>query len=189
MRTLLRRLALIGAVLALTGCGSFVAPPYSPQYESLDRLKLVPLDKVAVGAIQPRDSAAPVNRVTLRGTPLRAPNGSFAQYLEDALKQDLLELALFDAGANVRIDAVILKNDIDVSGLSTGTGTMEVDLTVSRGGAVTHRRAYRADTRFESSFAGAVAIPRGQIEYGNLVRTLLGTVYADPDFVNALKRK
>lgn len=184
------RLAALGlAVAALQGCASFYAPPYSANYEALDRLKRVPLERVAVGPVQPSDTTAPVNQIKLRGAMLRAPKGNFAQYLEDALIQDLRELAVFDASAGVRIDAVIRRNEIDVSGISTGTGAMEVDLTVSRDGVAVLSKTYRADISFESSFAGAVAIPRGQIEYANLVRALLGKVYADSEFVNAIKKK
>lgn len=186
---MLRHVAMGLAVVALQGCASFYAPPYSANYEALDRLKRVPLERLAVGPVQPRDATAAVNQVSLRGTTLRAPKGSFAQYLEDALIQDLREIAVFDANANVRIDAVILKNEIDVFGISTGTGAMAVDLSVSRSGAAVLRKTYRADTSFESSFAGAVAIPRGQIEYANLVRALLGQVYADSEFINAVKKK
>ena len=65
---------------------------------------------------------------------------------------------------------------------------MDVELTVTRNAKATLKKTYSVKTTFESSFAGAVAIPKGQAEYGNLVRTLLGKVYADPEFINALKK-
>lgn len=63
---------------------------------------------------------------------------------------------------------------------------MEVELTVTRDGSQRLYKSYAARTTFESSFAGAVAIPKGQIEYPNLVRALLREVYSDPEFVVAL---
>ncbi|PLC48420.1 hypothetical protein CR159_17950 [Pollutimonas subterranea] len=39
-----------------------------------------------------------------------------------------------------------------------------------------------------SSFAGAVAIPKGQSEYPNLVRVLLQKVYEEPAFIDAVKK-
>jgi len=176
------------AVAVFSGCSTLVPPPYSADYQGLDRLKKQPLEKVAVGTVQPRNPDAPVNKITLRGARLAGPNGTFAQYLEEALVQDLKEIAVFDAAAGTRIDATILKNDIDVSGFSTGTGRMDVELTVTRNTKTSLKKTYSATTTFDSSFAGAVAIPKGQAEYGNLVRTLLGKVYADPEFVNALKK-
>jgi hypothetical protein len=184
----IRLLAACAAVGALSGCAALVAPPYSPDYQSLDALKKTPLEKVAVAPVQPRDASAPVNRITLRGATLASPKGTFAQYLEDALVQDLREISAFDPAAGLRIDATVLKNTMDVSGFSTGSGQMEVDLSVKRGATTLHRKTYQASTSFESSFAGAVAIPKGQLEYANLVRALLSKVYADPQFINALKK-
>lgn len=182
------RMAMLAiTAVALTGCGSFVAPTYSPDYPSIDRLKGAQVGKIAVGEFQPRSPEAPVNKVTLRGAPLVASQGSFAQYLEEAIRSDLTELRVLDPKADTRVDATLLKNDIDVSGISTGEGFMDVKLTVSRRGQTVHDKVYRATTQFESSFAAAVAVPRGQSEYPRLVRTLLQTIYADPAFIAAVK--
>lgn len=176
------------AVSALSGCASFVAPAYSPDYPSLDRLKTSSMDRVAVGSFQPRAAEAPVNRITLRGAALAPPTGSFAEYLENAIRSDLTELRVLDANASTRIDGTLLKNDIDISGFSVGEGTIEVKLIVSKKGAPVLDKVYAAKTRFDSSFAGNVAIPRGQAEYPNLVRALLQTIYADPAFIAAVRK-
>lgn len=74
------------AALALTGCASFVTPSYSPDYATVDKLKNVPLRPVAVGEFQPRNPEAVVNKVTLRGAALAPASGTFAEYLENALR-------------------------------------------------------------------------------------------------------
>lgn len=184
---LLRFAAACLAAAALSGCGSLIAPPYSPDYQALDRLKRASVGKVAVAPVQPRDPAASVNHITLRGARMNSPRPTYAHYLEDALVQDLREAGVLDPHSPLRIEATIVKNEIDVAGIRTGTGTMEVDLAVIQGDTTRLRKTYLASTNFESSFAGAVAIPKGQIEYPNLVKALLGKVYADIDFINALK--
>jgi hypothetical protein len=176
------------ALVFMSACAPLMAPPYSADFAALDKLKRQANDKVAVGTVQPRDSAAPVNKISLRAASLVSASGSFAQYLEDALISDLREIAIYDAKADVRIDAVLVKNNIDIGGFSTGTGDIAVDVTVSRTGKNLLTKRYAATTSFESSFAGAVAIPKAQSEYGTLVRTLLSQVYADADFVNAIKK-
>ena len=168
------------------GCSSLVAPPYSVDYNALDRLKLARPEPVAVATAQPVDPAHAVNNLSLRGTPLRSASGTFAKYLEDALIGDLKEISVYDTNSKTRIDASILSNEISVGGIATGDGFMKVELTVTRDGARRLRKSYVARTTFESSFAGAVAIPKGQIEYPNLVRTLLRDVYSDPEFAVAL---
>jgi len=185
---LVRLLAFGATVLALTGCSSLIAPPYSPEYRALDQLKQQPIGKVAVGPVQPTDTAAAVNRISLRASSLVSPKGTFSRYLEDALIQDLTEISAYDPNSGLRIDATLRRNDIDIGGFSTGTGQMDVDFTISRGATVILKKSYQASTRFDSSFAGAVAIPKGQLEYANLVRSLLSQVYADPDFINALRK-
>ncbi len=179
--------ALASMAVLTTGCASFVAPSYSPDYPSLDRLKAGQLGKVAVGTFQPRDPQAPVNKVTLRGANLITPQGTFSEYLESAMRSDLNELRALDPNAQTRVDAVLLNNAIDVSGFSTGTGVMVVKVNVSKRGTSVLEKTYTANTEFESSFAGAVAIPKGMNEYPRLVRTLLQSIYSDPAFVNAIK--
>lgn len=183
-----RNWAILASIAVLTtGCASLVTPTYSPDYPSLDRLKAGQLGKVAVGTFQPRDPQAPVNKITLRGSSLATPQGTFSEYLESAMRSDLNELRALDPNAQTRVDAVLLKNEIDVSGFSTGTGVMVATVTVSKRGAPVLQKTYTANTQFESSFAGAVAIPKGMNEYPTLVRTLLQTIYSDTAFINAIK--
>lgn len=171
----------------LSGC-AINAPAYTPRYETLDQLKKAPLDKIALGDFQPNDSGAAVNRITLRGSPLTAAGGSYADYLETALRSDLQEMGFYDPASPLRVDATLLKNDIDVLGFSTGTGEIEARLSVARQGQRLLDKTYAATISFESSFLGAVAIPRGQAEYPNLVRALLQKVYADPEFIRAVTK-
>ncbi len=183
------RMSLAGLAMAgLTACAPMMAPPYPSNYAALDQLKKQPNSKVAVGTFEPRDPAAPVNKISLRAASMVSPSGSFAQYLEQALISDLREIAIYDAKAGVRVDASVKKNDIDISGFSEGKGTMEVDLTVRRGETVALKKLYAASIQFPSSFMGNVAIPRGQSEYGNLVSALLGKIYGDADFIAAIKQ-
>jgi hypothetical protein len=188
VRNMTRNRALLACIAVLTtGCASLVAPAYSPDYPTLDRLKTGQLEKVTVGTFQPQDPQAPVNKITLRGASLATSQGTFAQYLESAMRSDLNELRLLDPNAQTRVDATLLKNDIDISGFSIGTGVISVALTVSKRGARVLEKTYTTNTEFESSFAGAVAIPKGMNEYPTLVRMLLRTIYSDPAFINAIK--
>jgi len=182
----LRGVALCALAVIATGCAQYKAPPYATDYEALDRLKAAKPSSVAVTAFQPTDPQHAVNNLSLRGARLTSPSGTFAKYLEDALIRDLKEISAFDPASGTRIEATILVNAIDISGFVTGTGAMEVELTVVRRGQRALRKTYKANTTFESSFAGIVAIPAGQAAYTDLARTLLRAVYADPQFVTAI---
>lgn len=185
------RHALTAILLSLcalaSGCASLTAPSYSADYGALDPLKRAGLAKAAVGKVQPDDANAKVNQISLRGATLTATDGTFTSYLERALIADLRDVGIYDSSAPKRIDIVLLRNDIDVSGISTGVGEIEIDLTLTESGKTLLRKNYSAQTTFESSFAGAIALLKGQSEYPNLVRALLATVYRDPTFVQAMR--
>ena len=157
----------------LFGCATLLAPSYSPDYETLDKLKKLNLQKIAVGDFQPSDPNAPLNKISLRAASLKAPEGTFSVYLENAIRSDLKELGILDQASTTKLVATIIKNDIDISGISKGSGVLEANLTISKNGNTTFNKVYSANTTFESSFAGAVAIGIGQKEYPNLVRAFL----------------
>ncbi len=188
MKVLRMRVAALAALVAVTtGCAQLQAPPYSTDFEALDRLKASKPGAVSVAPVQPTDPDHRVNQLSLRGAGMRSPSGTFARYLEDALVQDLKEISAFAPDAKTRLDATILTNDISVGNIATGTGTMEVALTVTRDGRQRLAKTYKANTSFESSFAGIVAIPAGQAAYPQLVRALLREIYSDPQFVTAIR--
>ncbi|MDI3381903.1 hypothetical protein ACFPPF_18765 [Xenophilus aerolatus] len=188
MASIVRLAAACALSVMATGCAQLLAPPYTPDYEGMDALKRTGPDKAAVAAFQPTDPKAGVNKISLRGATLLSGSGSFAKYLENALISDLKEIGVYDSAARTRIDATLLGNDIAIGQIATGTGFIEIELTVTRDGTQRLRKTYAARTSFESSFAGAVAIPKGQLEYANLVRTLLRQVYTDPAFIAAVGR-
>lgn len=175
------------ALLLLSGCATFVAPSYSPDYQTIDTLKKQKLSKAAVNTFEPQDPNAEVNKISLRGSSLKATEGSFASYIENAMRSDLTEMGVYDENATTKINTTILKNDIDISGLSKGSGLLEIQLTVSKDGAIALDKTYSVTTAFDSAFAGMTAIPIGQKEYPNLVRALLTKIYTDPEFIEVLK--
>lgn len=183
----IRVLCVAIAISTLSGCASLLAPNYSPDYESIDKLKKLNLQKMSVGEFQPRDPNSPINKIGLRGSSLKAPEGAFSIYLENAIRSDLKEVGILDTASDTKLNATILKNDIDISGLSKGSGILEAQITVSKNGNQTLDKVYTSTTKFDSAFAGAVAIGIGQKEYPGLVRTFLKDVYNDPEFIRAVQ--
>lgn len=171
----------------LAGCGTFPVPGYSPDYPSLDRLKTQSLSPVDVTAFEPRDASAPVNQLTLRGAPFAPAGGSFASYIEAALRSDLTELRRLDPRSDTRIAGELLLNRFDISGFSTGEGELRLRLRVTRAGQLTLDKTYQANITFPIHLAANVAVPRAQAEYPRLVQRLLQNIYTDPAFQAALK--
>lgn len=179
--------AIVVLAAMASGCAQLKAPPYATDYEALDRLKASKPVAVRVETVQPTDPNHGVNKISLRGTGMRSPSDTFARYLENALVQDLKEISAYSPDALTRLDATIVKNDVSVGNIATGTGTMEVALTISRDGEKRLSKTYKVDISFESSFAGLIAIRAGQEAYPQLVRALLREVYSDPAFIAAVR--
>lgn len=179
---------LVAIASNLIGCASLSAPPYSPDYQTLDKLKTLNIQKMAVGEFQPRDPNAPVNKISLRGASLKAQEGTFSIYLENAMRSDLKEVGVFDQSSSSIINATVIKNDIDVSGISKGSGIMDVKISLAKDGNLVFEKVYSSTTNFESSFAGAIAVGIGQKEYPNLVRAFLKNVYSDAEFIKAVQK-
>jgi hypothetical protein len=55
------------------------------------------------------------------------------------------------------------------------------------GGVSVYESVKTVDNAWESSFIGATAIPAAVTGYHNTVQKLLASLYADPEFVKAIK--
>ncbi len=181
------------AVLALaigvgaSGC-SLVAPPYTASLQNVQTLKDGGDYTARVGAFDSRKDPANANPISIRGSSLSSPYGeSYATYLAEALKQELTLAGKWAAGSEVEVSGVLMKNDLDASGINVGEGVIEARFVVRAGAQAKYDKLKSARTEWESSFAGAVAIPRAQQEYPRLVQRLLEALYADPEFLAALK--
>lgn len=77
-----------------------------------------------------------VNSVRLRATsPMKSSVGTFEQYLEQALRQELDEAGLLDPNSNLELSGILLRNDVNTP-IKTGTVDREASFTLKRTGAV-----------------------------------------------------
>ena len=181
------RLALLCAIAALaTGC-AMQAPRYQPSLDNVEAVKKVP-SPMAVGAFTVQAGGAGVTAIGLRGSSMTSPVGAdYAAYLADALQQELQLAGKLDAKSKIVITGVLVKNDIAAGGFSTNSGEIEANFTVLKDGKESWRGSQRAELSWESSFIGAVAIPKAQQQYPLVVRKLITQLFADAGFLAALK--
>lgn len=143
---------------------------------------------MAVGTFTVQTNAVGATSISLRGVSMVSPVGeNYAAYLGDALRQELLLAGKFDPKSKLAISGVLLRNDVAAGGLSTNSGEMEVRFIVQRDGQQRFDKIKRAELSWESSFAGAIAIPKAQQQYPLIVQKLLKELLADADFETALK--
>ncbi|MNL70318.1 hypothetical protein D3C87_1953020 [compost metagenome] len=66
---------------------------------------------------------------------------------------------------------------------------MEAQFVVKNGSEVRYDKTKKITRQWEGAFAGAVAIPQAANNYPLMVQDLLGSLFADPDFITALKKR
>ena len=185
-RALLLAATLVAASLS-TGC-TMVAPNYSPSLMNVQKLKDSQAQNLKVGAFKTEPGKGNANPISIRGSSLNSPyGGSYANYLAEALKQELSMAGKFSPDAQIEVSGAIRRNDINAAGTSKASGEIEARFVVTRGGAVRYDQVKAILDEWDSSFVGAVAIPRAQQRYPVMVQKLFAALFADPAFIEALK--
>jgi hypothetical protein len=173
--------------LSATGC-STVAPNYSASIDNIAALKKAGDVTVKVGTFASSKNEANANPVSLRGSSLHSPyQDSYSDYVAEAIRQELTMAGMYAPESGIEVKGTLMKNDIDASGFSTGHANIQVRFIVRNGNTIRYNKVKTAEHEWESSFAGAIAIPRAVAEYHVVVSKVLGQLYSDPDFAAALQ--
>jgi hypothetical protein len=175
------------AVGLMHGC-ALQAPAYSPAVANVEAMKKSGMRTVALGSFTVQAGATGGSSIGLRGNPMSSPVGAdYAAYLGEALRQELVLAGKLDPKSDTEIAGTLMKNDIAAAGINTNSGEIEARFVVRRAGAVRFDAVKRAESSWESSFVGGIAVPRAQQQYPVIVQQLLAKLLADPQFVAALQ--
>jgi hypothetical protein len=174
------------ALSILAGC-STPAPPYAVSIPNIQTLKNSNAAPLSVGEVTAQ-SPANNDSISVRANSMNSPKGTFAKYLQDALSQELADAKLLDPKSDIRVTAVLTKNDISAAGFISNSATIAARFTVKRGDKVAFDKVKEATIQWDSNFMGAIAIPRAIQNYPNVVTALLKQLYDDKDFSDAIKK-
>src|SRR5512139_2689032 len=178
----------VSAVLAVTTGCAIKAPAYQPSINNVSHLAKSGTTPVAVGAFAIQTGDEGGVKLTVRASPMTSLVGAnFGDYLAEALKAELELARRFDPKAKIEISGVLLKNVISAGGIVRNDGEIVARFVVRRDGQVRFDKTKRGVADWESSFAGAVAIPKAQQQYPVVVQALLADLYADSDFLAAIR--
>lgn len=181
--------AVLAAATQLVGCSTPMQAP-SATFENTVKLRNAPLAQAAVGnfVLEQGKPADKDKAVSVRGHSLTSPvDGSLAKYLQETLRQELQAANLLDANSNTRISGFLVDSDVDAA-MGTGTGSLTARFVVTNADKVAYDRQLSTKLEWESSFMGAVAIPAAAQNYAFLYKKLVGTLFDDPDFRQALAK-
>lgn len=190
------RLCAIGAAMIvstqLTGCAQLALGTPAPTMETTVKLRNPGLGQVAVGSftLDPSKPASLDQGAGLRGAnTLKSPyEGSFAKYLGETLKVELQSAGLLNAASGTVISGTLTRSDVDPA-MGTGTGALGARFVVTRDGAVKFDRELQVTDSWESSFMGAVAIPKAAAQYEGLYRKLVAKLVDDAAFRTAIAKQ
>lgn len=172
------------ASLLLTACAIPVAP-YSPSYDNVKKLPAPPPTS-RIGDFQAANAS--VGSISVRADHLESPYGKdLVHYLQTALQSEFAKAGLIDDNSHREVTAVIEENDIDTGGISDAHGVIQARFIVKKDGASAYDRQIRIDHHWESSMLAAIANTRAAAAYPKMAQLLLEKLYADEDFIEALK--
>lgn len=179
-------LAVIGLTVFLAGCAG-PAPNYAPSIDNVEAMKKlggVPVKSVSVNVTPGMQGAS---SLSLRANSMTSPVGShYGDYIAAALRQELELAKLFNPQSGVEISGTLLRNNIDAGGFNTNAGQIEARFVLTRNGQVRFDKVKKIEHQWESSFAGAVAIPLAANNYAVMVQKLIGSLVTDADFIKAI---
>jgi hypothetical protein len=171
----------------LAGCAG-PAANYAPSIDNVEVLKKTTNTLLKVGVIGVTPGLIGASSLSLRGNGMVTPVGSnYGDYVAAALRQELELARLYSPQSGIEITGTLLKNNIDAGGINTNAGQMEARFVVSANSQIRFDKVKRVEHQWESSFAGAVAVPLATNNYPVMVQKLIGSLLSDPDFVNAVR--
>ena len=181
---LLRLIIALQIIVTLSSCATN-PPSYTPSLAASETLEELALNKMRTKEFS---SATPdVEILTIRGGTFNAPHGdSFANYLRKALQKELEMAGLWDESSSTTISGVFLENHLDASGINIGVADLSAEFFISVDDAEVYRQVHSIHHEWDSSFLGAVAIPRANDNYVIAVRQLLLQLFTDPEFIRAV---
>lgn len=188
MKTLIRSVFISSAAMMfVTGC-AMVAPGYNPSMENVQSLKNNSTTAMKVTPFGSEKSPENNNPISIRGSSLASPyDQSYSSYLTAALKQELQLANRLSNDAGIEVTGILLKNDIDAAGFSTGYTTVSARFIVKKDGKEVFNQVKTVKYEFPSSFVGSVAIPAAVQSYNVAVQKLLASLFADQAFNLATK--
>jgi hypothetical protein len=180
-------IVMLAASLFATGCAG-PAPNYAPSIDNVEVLKKSGITASNVGVVTVSADLPGGKSLSLRANTMVSPVGAnFGDYIATALRQELELAKLFNTQSGLEISGALLRNNIDAGGISTNEGQIEARFVVTRGGQIRFDKVKRVEHQWESSFAGAVAIPLAANNYPVMVQKLIRSLVTDPEFIQSLR--
>ena len=170
-------------VFFTTGCANKV-PAYAISTNNVVSLQGLSANNGKVNLNNFTDSGRDESKVMCRlATPVGTANGeTFASYIENAFKKELLVAGMYDPKSNITISVNI---DNLYGSTTLGNAYWEFDVTVKSSNGTSYKVHSRYD--YESSFTAMSACSEMQRSFVPAVQKLIGDIVKNPKFPDLLK--
>jgi len=177
------------AVVMLTGCAQIKLGTPVASIENIQKAKASGMQPSSVGdfVLAKGKPATLDTRISVHSNSVSSPyDQSFAKYLKETLSTDLQAAGLLNPASSTVIKGELTDSQIDPA-IGTGSGKVAARFTVTKAERQVFDKEFVAESKWESSFVGGVAIPRAINEYTALYRALVSKLLDDPAFRAAVK--
>ena len=183
------RMASILAIAAFLGACATPAPNYPPSAANAAAASRLNTP-IAVGKFEfATGRQSDLNSVRARANTFSSPvNNSYTDYIANAARVDLESGGRLESTSPRVLSGVLEKNELHADGILTNESSIAVHFRLADAERIRYDKVVAIDDQWESSFLGAIAIPRAIQNYVVSVQKLIGKLFADPDFVAATAR-
>jgi hypothetical protein len=160
---------------------------FSPNFDSINELKDKDLKSVGVKKNNGGYMAYEVSLGRATNTMTSPYGGSFQEYLEISLREELKQSSIYDENSNIKIIVRLLNNTL-VTGISTGTADLSANFIIQVENQEIFNNTNMVRHEWESSFAAMTAIPTTIDNYPIVIQKLIDKFLLDPNVIKVLKK-
>jgi hypothetical protein len=126
--------------------------------------------------------------IGLRAINMTSPyGGSFSKYLEKSLEEQLKQASIYDKQSNIKISAILLKNDVSILSFSIGEADLTANFIVMNKDRKIYEKEHTIHHEWESSFLGPIAIENAIENYPIAMQKLIDSFLLDKDLIEVVK--
>ena len=160
-------------------------PTHSPSAGAVKTIRGADISALSVGEFKLAESKPEAidKSITSRSQTLVPQEGSISGYLRSALVTELQTAGKYDEASKIQVSGELTESELNTN-MGTADGTLGARFKVT-GGKAEYDKVLSVKRTWESSFVGAIAIPKALQEYMGLYERLLKKLFTDPEFVTA----
>jgi hypothetical protein len=183
-----RRITILAPLTLLTACA---ATPVDPPQTSVNAVRAIITANTPPLRVGVFDVAKSGNvddkEIRLRAAGIKPPSGSsFSGYMGEFFSEQLRIVGKLDPSSPYEISGTMLENGANPA-IGQASGILKFNFVLTLNGQPKFEKILSVETKWNSSFIGALAIPEAERQYMGLYPQLVEKLLGDPEFLAALK--